>query len=239
MERSTKINIETITPFGPIILYTKVPDYVLDHYNNYCDSIIADKKKLKENDHSHNLAGNVRNEFYIDKEFIDKEHNLLNIVNLMAQQMLVADRRGSEDEVSVSYLKNAPSDKMTVLPNAVVGCDLVSMWCVSQWAGDFNPLHVHSGDLSGVLYTKIPPSLDAEYAKEDHHPAVGDIHFIAGTPQAFARNNVKFKPRAGDFYIFPAWLHHTAYPFRSQNEERRSLSFNITYKIDHSLVGNI
>ena len=56
---------------------------------------------------------------------------------------------------------------------------LESMWVVSQWAGDFNPfMHVHQGELSGVIYLRVPPSLKDEYAKEDHYPCVGDIHFM-------------------------------------------------------------
>mgnify|MGYP003138491883 CR=1 FL=1 len=229
MEQNTKIEINTLKPFGPIILYTKVPMHVIDNYNKHCDEIIADENKLKKQDHSSNLAGNVRHEFYIGDEFIKEEKNLLNIVNLMAQRMVIGD-----DEVSVSYLKNAPSTTMKILPNAITGCDLISLWCVSHWAGDFNPLHVHSGDLSGVLYLKMPEGLKEEYEKEDHHAAVGDLQFISGTPQAFSRNNLKVRPVVGDFYIFPAWLHHTAYPFRTKNEERRSLSFNLVYKIDEN-----
>ena len=236
MPENTKININTLIPFGPVILHTKVPMYVIDNYNKHCDSVIADEKKLKKQDHSKNLAGNVRHEFYIEESFIEEEKNLLNIVNVMAQRMLIADRREGLDVVSVSYLKAAPATAMKITPSSITGCDLISLWCVSHWAGDFNPLHVHSGDLSGVLYLKVPPSLEEEYEKEDHHAAVGDIQFIAGTPQAFSRNNLKVKPAVGDFYVFPAWLHHTAYPFRTPNEERRSLSFNLVYKINESLL---
>ena len=203
--------------------------YVIDNYNKHCDEIIADEKRLKEQDHSQNLAGNVRHEFYIGDKFIREEKNLLNIVNLMAQRMIIGD-----DEISVSYLKNAPPTTMKILPDSITGCDLISLWCVSHWAGDFNPLHVHSGDLSGVLYLKMPKGLKKEYDKEDHHAAVGDLQFITGTPQAFSRNNLKVRPVVGDFYIFPAWLHHTAYPFRTKNEERRSLSFNLVYKINEN-----
>tara|TARA_Y100000310_G_scaffold152579_1_gene152068 strand:+ start:1114 stop:1830 length:717 start_codon:yes stop_codon:yes gene_type:complete len=232
--KNTKIDIHTLMPFGPIILHAAIPMYVVDNYNKYCDKIMANKKQLKKQDHSQNLAGNVRSEFFIDDKFIKEEKNLLNIVNLMAQRMLIADNRGREDEVSVGFLKNAPATTMKILPGAITGCDLVSLWCVSQWAGDFNPLHIHSGDLSGVLYLKMPEGLKEEYEKEDHHAAVGDIQFIAGTPQAFSRNNLKVKPTVGDFYVFPAWLHHTVYPFRTKNEERRSLAFNIVYAVDEN-----
>ena len=61
---------------------------------------------------------------------------------------------------------------------------------------------------------------------------IGDIEFITGVPQAFSRNSVKTSPKVGDLYVFPAWLHHTAYPFRTKDQERRSISFNIIYNID-------
>ena len=32
-----------------------------------------------------------------------------------------------------------------------------SVWVVSQYAGDFNPLHIHDANLSGVAFLKIPP----------------------------------------------------------------------------------
>ena len=32
------------------------------------------------------------------------------------------------------------------------------MWVVSQWSGDFNPSHVHDGDLSGVIYLRYTTS---------------------------------------------------------------------------------
>ena len=64
-KQNTNIEIKTLIPFGPIILITKVPMYIIDNYNVYCDKIIADKKKLKEQDHAHNLAGNVKSEFRI------------------------------------------------------------------------------------------------------------------------------------------------------------------------------
>ena len=203
MEQNTKININTLAPFGPVMVHTEVPMYVIDNYNKHCDEIMADEKKLKEQDHSKNLAGNVRSEFYIDDKFIREEKNLLNIVNLMAQRMLIADKRGREDEVSVSFLKNAPATTMKILPDAIVGCDLISLWCVSQWAGDFNPLHVHSGDLSGVLYLKVPPGLKEEYEKEDHHKTVGCLEFMGSIPNHFANHSYLVKPEIGDFYLFP------------------------------------
>jgi len=228
----TQIRIETFIPFGPVILKTTIPSYVVDNLNAHCDEILADPQKLKDHDYSGKLAGNVKREFKLSGEFLNKEENFSNILSKMSERMLAADLRGSKDQLSFAYLRNAPPSTTNVDRKYITGCKVMTVWCVSQWAGDFNPLHIHSGDLSGVLYLKVPEGLAEEYKSEDHHPAVGDIQFIAGTPQAFSRNNMQVSPRVGELHVFPAWLHHTAYPFRTKNQERRSISFNIVYDID-------
>jgi len=238
MKSDTEIEVKALTPFGPTMLHTNVPLYVIDNYNKYCDKIITDKDLSKTYDYSSQLAGNVKQEFLIDGGFIESEKNLNNIIMLMAKRMISPGLRGNEGNLSFSYLKNAPKRSINIKVTEITGTELISMWCVSQYAGDFNPLHVHSGDLSGVVYLKVPPCIAEERAKEDHHPAVGDIQFIAGTPQSFSSNNIQFIPKVGDLYIFPSWLHHTVYPFRTQDQERRSISFNLNYKINIKEVEN-
>ena len=39
-------------------------------------------------------------------------------------------------------------------------------------------------------------------------------------------STINIKPKVGDFYFFPNYLMHTVFPFRSSEEERRSISFN-------------
>ena len=102
-----------------------------------------------------------------------------------------------------------------------------SMWSVSQWAGDFNPFHIHDGQLSGVCYLRVPPSLKEEYAKEDHYPTVGDICWFNGQAATFSGHKHQESPKVGDIFLFPNWLAHGVYPFRTPNEERRSVSFNL------------
>lgn len=227
-----QIKIETLLPFGPPILKTTIPSYVVDNLNAHCDETLADEQKLKDYDYSGQLAGNVKKEFKLSGEFLNKEENFSNILRKLAERMIAVDVRGTEEQLGVSYLRNAPPSTTNIARKYITGCQVLTVWCVSQWGGDFNPLHIHSGDLSGVLYLKVPEGLEEEYKKEDHHPSVGDIEFITGVPQAFSRNSVKTSPKVGDLYVFPAWLHHTAYPFRTKDQERRSISFNIIYNID-------
>ena len=41
-----------------------------------------------------------------------------------------------------------------------------------------------------------------------------------------SKGNFIIQPKVGDFYLFPAYLIHTVYPFTETDEERRSVSFN-------------
>jgi hypothetical protein len=103
---------------------------------------------------------------------------------------------------------------------------LDNFWVVSQFAGTPSPVHFHSGDLSGVLYLKVPSiSADEEQRNYIAGRQAGYINFLIGGKQRFARSLISFKPVIGDLYIFPGWLLHGAEPFRGTGE-RRSLAFN-------------
>jgi hypothetical protein len=103
-----------------------------------------------------------------------------------------------------------------------------TFWIVSQYAMTPSPVHFHSGDISGVLYLKVPEILNeaAEEAKNYiSGRQAGYLNFLSGGKQRFAKSLISFKPKVGDFYIFPGWLLHGAEPFRGRGE-RRSLAFN-------------
>ena len=104
---------------------------------------------------------------------------------------------------------------------------LTHSWVVSQYAGEYNPWHHHSGDFSAVIYLKLPPNMHKEIEEdfEDHYPANGLIEFMFGENQIFRSDNLKFKPVVGKMLVFPSWLRHFVYPFKSECE-RRSMSFN-------------
>jgi hypothetical protein len=101
-------------------------------------------------------------------------------------------------------------------------------WIVSQRAGTPSPVHFHSCDISGVLYLKLPQlDREDEEVRKTYISGrqAGYINFLIGGKQRFSKSLVSFKPRVGDFYIFPGWLLHGAEPFRGTGE-RRSLAFN-------------
>lgn len=101
------------------------------------------------------------------------------------------------------------------------------IWIVSQVANTASPVHFHSGDLSGILYLKVPKLVKDGFAGNYIlGRRQGQINFLHGGKQSFSRSLISFVPVVGDFYMFPSWLLHGVEPFDGSGE-RRSLSFNV------------
>jgi hypothetical protein len=108
-------------------------------------------------------------------------------------------------------------------------------WVVSQFAGDYNPVHSHESVLSGIIYLKMPQQIKQGFNtinKNGSRCLDGCIHFIFDT---YHRPSLKnFGPRAvlpevGDAYLFPSYILHTVYPFKGDGE-RRCIAFNMDIK---------
>mgnify|MGYP003120223683 FL=1 len=59
---------------------------------------------------------------------------------------------------------------------------------------------------------------------------MGDICWHHGQAATFSGHKHQATPEVGSIFLFPAWLSHGVYPFRTLNEERRSVSFNLHLK---------
>ena len=98
-----------------------------------------------------------------------------------------------------------------------------NFWVVRQFKNEYNPIHYHSGNLSGVGYLKIPKNFTKSKKKSKTN---GTIDFIHGSKSFLNKSIFNHKPKVGDMIIFPNYLMHTAYPFNVEGE-RRSFSFNL------------
>jgi len=109
--------------------------------------------------------------------------------------------------------------------------NLESLWANFQGPGDFNPPHSHGGSLSWVIYLQIPDELikeNKQYKGTSAGP--GGITFTYGDGPREVITYQTFLPQTGEMYIFPAWLQHWVYPFKS-NCERISVSGNVSSSI--------
>tara|TARA_Y100001954_G_scaffold199504_1_gene217596 strand:+ start:483 stop:1091 length:609 start_codon:yes stop_codon:yes gene_type:complete len=190
--------MKILSPFGPRIAIIKIPFNIIKKINNEVENIIKDKKKLKNNDYSNKLVGQVEQEIELKNKFIKK--NLRSFISKSINQ----------------YIKKTINKK----PKKI---RIKNLWVVRQFKNDYNPIHFHSGDISGVGYLKIPNNLTQGNKKIKTN---GTIDFIHGS-KSFLNNSIfNHKPKVGDLILFPNHLMHTAYPFKSDGE-RRSFSFNL------------
>ena len=206
-------------PFSPMIMESTVPDKFVEIVNDTADKVLGSETASVEWDWSHKLVGKVHKEVQIPVR--NKEH----------RELLFTTMRGAcVDYLKESIKNNTAYGWKKIAGDAVPTIDNIHMahsWVVSQYAGEYNPWHHHSGDFSSVIYLKLPPKMNEEIKEDwkDHYPANGLIEFMFGENQGFRSDNLKFKPKVGKLLMFPSWLKHFVYPFKSEGE-RRSMSFN-------------
>ena len=76
--------MKVLSPFGPKIAIIKIPLNLVKKINDEVESIIKDKKKLKSNDYSKKLVGQVEQEIELKaleifKKFKDRKNYIFNV----------------------------------------------------------------------------------------------------------------------------------------------------------------
>ena len=190
--------MKNIKPFGPSIGITKISKKILNLLNNEFES----KSKFKKKDYSNKLASQIKKEVKISEKFVKRylERELKNII--------------------IRFLSNEKIRKIKKIK-------ILNLWVVRQFKGEYNPIHYHEGDLSGVGYLKIPKGMiNNKMLKNKKIKTNGTIDFINGQRGFLNKSIYNVVPKVRDLIIFPNYLMHTAYPFNIDGE-RRSFSFNV------------
>ena len=131
--------MKNIKPFGPSIGKTKISNNFFDKLNKEFDT----KSKLKKVDYSSKLASQIKNEIKISNKFI---------------------KQNLEKELKINIKKFLSNEKVKNIKEIKI----LNLWVVRQFKGEYNPIHYHEGDLSGVGYLKLPKRYDliTNYGKE-------------------------------------------------------------------------
>jgi len=190
--------MKIISPFGPKIAKLKLSNNLIKNLNKEVDRIISKKNLIKKFDYSNKLVGQVKQEFQISKSFIKKniEKKIYNEVN--------------------KYIFKSLGKKISMIK-------IKNFWVVRQFNNEYNPIHFHDGHISGVGYLKIPKFILKNRKKTNID---GSIDFVNGNKMLLSESIYNHQPKVGDMILFPHYLMHTAYPFKSKGE-RRSFSFNL------------
>ena len=199
------MSIQLIRAFGPTIAKIKIPNEMVKALNDYVDGLILDKKKSKELSAGANLAGDVTQEFKLEKEFSQRV-GWLDLIS-----------KGVFQWIQMSTNQSIKEFKM------------IDSWIVRQFQNEYNPVHMHGGHVSGAGFLKVPKTF-GKYVQEEKdrvkNYAGGTLNLIHGSKQFLSKSTFQIRPEVGDFYFFPNYMMHTVYPFKDTDEERRSISFN-------------
>ena len=189
--------MKNFKPFGPSIGKTKISKKFFDKLNKEFDT----KSNIKKIDYSSKLASQIQKELKISDKFIKK--NLISELKINIKKFLKNEN-----------IKNIKEIK------------ILNLWVVRQFKGEYNPIHYHEGDLSGVGYLKLPKGMTRnKMVKNKKIKTNGTIDFINGQKGFLSKSIYNVSPKIRDLLIFPNYLMHSVYPFNIDGE-RRSFSFN-------------
>ena len=166
------------------------------------------------------LAGNIMHEYSIPKG--------KPVVSPMLMYMVTEFNKKYPN-----YIKKAHS----TVNYKQVDIELFNLWVNFQKKHEFNPMHVHDGLYSFVIWHKVPYDIKDEKARL---PNIRDEDFRAGMFAFFySEPGGKIYQEAipvdknwqGKIALFPASLDHCVYPFYTSDDYRVSISGNIGFKI--------
>ena len=191
-----------IKPFGPSIFKAKIPDELVGNLNNFIDNTIKDEEQFKKLDVGKTLVGDVKQEFRLHKKIVEESGWLKFLGDSIA-----------------TWIYRDMGEKISEFK-------LIETWVVRQFQNEYNPIHWHSGHVSGAGFLKVPKTFGKHYQENKINYRGGNLDLIHGNRMFLSPSRYPIEPKVGDFYFFPHYLMHTVYPFKGTNEERRSISFN-------------
>ena len=190
---------------------TDVPKDILD----ILDTCINEKGLKPINDE---LAGNLKHEYSIPKGKA--------AVSPFLMRLIIEHQKKYPD-----FFKQAHS----TLNYKHCEKELFNLWVNFQIKYEFNPMHVHDGLYSFVIWHKIPYKIDEEKARlkmKEIDKRAGMFAFL------FTGLDGKIHSEAlpvdnsweGKCALFPAKLNHLVYPFYTSDDYRISISGNLGFK---------
>lgn len=190
-----------------------VPKEILEILDN-----VIDEKGLSPL--NQDLAGNIKHEYAIPKGKA--------AVSPMLMQMII-----KHQEKYPNFFKKAHS----TINYKACEIELFNLWVNFQKKYEFNPMHIHDGLYSFVIWHKVPYTMKDEKERlasmMDNDFRAGMFAFFFSDPSGKITQEALpvDKSWEGKVALFPANLNHCVYPFYTSDEYRISISGNLGFKI--------
>jgi hypothetical protein len=217
---SEEENIRVYQPWSAPLLHFNLSVDKIKDLLEITDLALEDENKKSYND---KLAGEIENEWEIpDYENLATAIDLPNI-SLTYFKVFASQNYEETEGDNTNVFQN-----VAVFAQNLEKSGLNSAWFNDQRDNEYNPIHNHTGILSGVLYLKIPEYLPSRKT-EDTDGAISFVGTESKTDGIMTNSTLTISPKVGDLFLFASSLKHQVYPFRTVDGKgiRRSLSFNI------------
>ena len=189
-----------------LYLESKLPDEVLEQIKEDAEHVFNNQEKFEN--YNKKLAGNLVKEFDVHKR---TREVLEPIVQTLANEC---------------YKHFAETEETHVW-------EVPDIWINFQKKYEHNPIHKHTGDLSFVLWVKIPYDLEEELKLENavnsNNPSNSLFNFVyTDIWGRIAAHPLQLDQSCeGKIAMFPAFLNHIVYPFHTSDDYRISISGNL------------
>lgn len=135
----------------------------------------------------------------------------------------------------IETYSNVFTDLGSIVPvSKSIPYHLSSFWCNFQKQGEFNPTHDHTGIYSFAIWVKNPVRYEDQaklpLAKGSNTPVVSSFqfHYLTLVGRSEDYTYPQSPEQEGTILFFPSSLRHSVFPFFNSEEERVSISGNIS-----------
>lgn len=183
--RTEDIQEQAIFPFGPGIFVTSANNKIVNLLKEAGEAArsLGDEKNVH-----HKLVATMKHEYEL--AFCQEDSQFF-------MDFLVGKVKEYYKKTSINNCSN------------IISAQFRPPWINYTYAGDFNPMHIHTAELSYIIYVDIPDNIREEY-KGSHNQIRGIIEFMYNNSQ------IQMAPKTGDMFIFPSEVYHSVYPFEGE-----------------------
>ena len=206
-----------------ILIECYMPQEMTDSLNDYLDDLLKRKDKIS---HAGTLVGQISQ----GEQLTIDQHD-----------SRIASYCAFIEDLGANYIDHVMKVIGAPLPGGSRKVEIDELWSVHSFEGDYNPIHDHGTKtimgISTSCWTKVPKEILAVeeksfslYNASGHSDGCLAFNYGRNSMQDIERlrppQSAVFKPEVGKLLMFPSWLQHMVYPFKSK-EERRTVAANL------------
>jgi hypothetical protein len=210
-------NHSFIHPWGEFIYKGVLSNNDLSFFKEQAEYARTSKSKVGDA-----LAGNIKEQYLASDQTYANQKQMFTILDPHIKNYI---RHLNDRTQSLQKLFLKPKYRNDVFDVENIKYNLgKGPWFNFMKKNEFNPLHCHTGNISGILMIKVPKEIEREsktFIVETNLRCPGQLEWIGSGPAG-----QKVTPTEGEIYLFDSTLRHQVYPFQS-DVERITSSFNV------------